>query len=292
MGSAGCICTLQTASWPPGFFVDAWRNFKGSAAACCASSVAALHPPDRPLQNIDRGSSAAKVVVRRAAKTGLSFMRWRRPLTIVSAHVDFQLCDETAPTLLPHPWELGGGWAGGGWGAKNRADSSLQRGADSACSPSLQLTVSEADSAALSRPPPATSGQPHNALHTTDSGLNQGTTTPPPPLLLLLREALRDGAHSAVAGGGTGLRGGGGSRWKTIADNGMCLKNKGSLHMRSLRPGFSFQAWKSALVHCTTGISAHLITTGFTTHLHQIPKRKYVCAMSRPLIYLFQHSGG
>lgn len=142
---------------------------------------------------------------------------------------------------------------------------------------------------------PATSGHlwpaaqcaPHNRLR-----VKSGYEHPPPPLLLLLREALRDGAHSAVAGGGTGLRGGGGSRWKTIADNGMCLKNKGSLHMRSLRPGFSFQAWKSALVHCTTGISAHLITTGFTTHLHQNPKRKYVCAMIRPLIYLFQHSGG
>lgn len=109
VGSAGCVCTLQTASWPPGFFVEAWRNFKASLAACCESSVAALRPPDGPLQNIDRGSGAAKVVVRRAAKTGLSFMRWRRPLTIVSAHVDFQLCDETAPTLPPHPWELGGG---------------------------------------------------------------------------------------------------------------------------------------------------------------------------------------
>lgn len=111
-GSAGRICTSQAASWPPGFFIDAWKNFKASlTAAFCESSVAALHPPDRPLQNIDRGSSAAKVVVRRAAKTGLSLMRWRRrrPLTIVSAHVDFQLCDETAPTLPPHPRELGGG---------------------------------------------------------------------------------------------------------------------------------------------------------------------------------------
>lgn len=30
---AGPICTLQTASWLAGLFVDAWKNFKGSLPA-------------------------------------------------------------------------------------------------------------------------------------------------------------------------------------------------------------------------------------------------------------------
>lgn len=144
--------------WVPG------TNFKGLADCCFfffpppfpESSIAALlHPPDRPLQNIDHGSGAAKVVERRASKMGLSFTRWRRPLTIVSAHVDFQLSAtrQPPPSLPPSlppssPMGAGGGWGGwmGGWrGAKNRATSSLQRGADSACSPSLRLTGSQAE---------------------------------------------------------------------------------------------------------------------------------------------------
>lgn len=72
----------------------------------------------------------------------------------------------------------------GAGGAKNRAESRLQQGADCACSPRLQLTGSQAGSAALSRPPPDTSGQLHNALRTADSGLNQGMTKPSPPPLL------------------------------------------------------------------------------------------------------------
>lgn len=58
-----------------------------------------------------------------------------------------------------------------------------------------------------------------------------------------------------------GLRGGGGSRRKTIADNGMCLKNKGSLHILPFCPGFSFQAWKSALLHCRASEVGFLLKT-------------------------------
>lgn len=140
---------------------------KTSKARClllfCEPSIAArLHPADRPLQNIDHGSGGAKVVRRRAAKTSLCLTRWRRPLTIVSAHVDFQLSAtrQPPPSFLTH-----GSWGG----AKNRAGSSLQQGADSACSPSLQLPGSQAASAALSRATsshlwPAAPYAPHNRL--------------------------------------------------------------------------------------------------------------------------------
>lgn len=97
---------------------------------------------------------------------------WQQPLTIVSAHVDFQLSATRQPPLTPLPpslnrWELGG--------AKNRAGSSLQQGADSACNPSPSSTPSDSETDSGCCPELATSGQLYNVLHIRDARLNRGT---------------------------------------------------------------------------------------------------------------------
>lgn len=96
---------------------------------------------------------------------------WQQPLTIVSAHVDFQLSATRQPPLNPPPslnrWELGG--------AKNRAGSSLQQGADSACNPSPSSTPSDSETDSGCCPELATSGQLYNVLHIRDARLNRGT---------------------------------------------------------------------------------------------------------------------
>lgn len=101
----------------------------------------------------------------------------QQPLTIVSAHIDFQLSATRQPPpqsfpslpLSPslNPWELGG--------AKNRAGSSLQQGADSACSPSPSSTPSDSETDSGCCPELATSGQLYNVLHIRDARLNRGT---------------------------------------------------------------------------------------------------------------------
>lgn len=72
------------------------------------------------------------------------------------------------------------------------------------------------------------------------------------------------------------MRGGGGSRWKTIADNGMCLKTKAC-----------FTGRPPVLVSLSRPGNPEMRFSDFKTRLYKILKRNKARVMIRPLIYLF-----
>lgn len=172
---------------------------------------------------------------------------WQQPLTIVSAHVDFQLSATRQPPLTPlppslNPWELGG--------AKNRAGSSLQQGADSACNPSPSSTPSDSETDWLlpwaGHLWPAVQCAPYKRRQVKSGYVSplMGTHTQRIPIHFLLEK----GRDSRVVVWSRQAQ----AQWKTIGYNGMCLGNKGFVHMLSLHLGFSFQSLSLSLASSTS----------------------------------------